>query len=131
MILEDESPDKQDKAPRKPDQAKSSKDPPTPTGRGPAAAVLPVRTDGGGAADARGLGAFPGSPVSALSEVCGLAHRSGMKLAARNRRGVADVRCLVPGGRTAAAHGQRRERAGGGCRRAPLLPCALPFSRQC
>ena len=85
MILEDESPDKQDKAPRKPDQAKSGKDPPTPTGRGPATAVLPVRTDAGGAADARGLGAFPGSPVSALSEVCGPARRSGSREASSSR----------------------------------------------
>lgn len=79
VILEDDtSPDKQDKAARKPpDQAKTGKDPPTPTGRGPPTAILPVRTDSGSAVDAaagaRALGAaYPGSPVSALSDVRGL-----------------------------------------------------------
>ncbi len=77
VILEDDtSPEKQEKAPRKStDQARAGKDPPTPTGRGPAAAALPLplRTDAAplaeAAAGARGVLGYPGSPVSAMSDV--------------------------------------------------------------
>ncbi len=77
VILEDDtSPEKQEKPPRKSsDQARAGKDPPTPTGRGPAAAALPLplRTDAAplaeAAAGARGVAGYPGSPVSAMSDV--------------------------------------------------------------